>query len=350
VINPGSTSTKAAVFRNDDLVVSSIIRHAPEDFAGAASLIDQKKARMRLIEEMLEKNGIKQKEFDAVVGRGGLLKPIPSGTYAVGPKMLEDLSTGFASNHASSLGGIIAYEIGTSFQIPAFVVDPVVVDELQPVARISGIPEAPRRSIFHALNAKAVARRHAQKLGDEYEKFNFVVSHMGGGISVGAHRHGMVIDVNDALYGEGPFSPERCGGITFEKVVRMCFSREYTEKEMMAFALKNGGMKAYIGTNDLMAAEEKIKGGDERAALVVEAMAYQTAKEIGAMAAVLHYNVDSILLTGGLAKSTSFTDSIKSMVGKIAPVAVYPGEDEMLALALGALRVLKGEDSAAVYS
>jgi butyrate kinase len=263
--------------------------------------------------------------------------------------MIRDLRSDAASAHASTLGGVLAYEIASGCGIPSFIVDPVVVDEMIPEARISGIPQIERKSTFHALNAKAAARMCAAGLGRKYEDCRFVVTHMGGGISVGAHRLGRVIDVNNALYGEGPFSPERCGALPAADTIRMCFSGEYTEDEMISFATGRGGMISYIGVNDLRLAYEMIDGGDERAGLIVGAMAYQISKEIGAMAATLEFDVDSIILTGGLAYSERFTGSIARRVGRIAPVSIFPGEDELKALAMGALRVLRGEESAAVY-
>jgi butyrate kinase len=304
---------------------------------------------MKSIIEILAQNNINMESLDAVVGRGGLVKPIKSGTYTVNDEMIRDLSTDFALTHASALGGIIAAEIGRAYNIPAFVVDPVVVDEMEPYARVSGIPEISRRSVFHALNTKAVARRCAADIGKKYNECRFVVAHMGGGISVGAHKYGMVVDVNDALYGEGPFSPERCGGLPVEQVVQMCFSGKYSKEEMIAFTVKKGGMRAYLGTNDLRTAEKNIAEGDEKSALIVDAMAYQVAREIGSMGAVLEFKIDAVILTGGLARSRRFTDQIKQRLESVSSVMVYPGEDEMTALALGALRVLRKEERAAVY-
>ena len=348
-INPGSTSTKAAIFRGDRPIAVQTIRHGPDDFRGCTTLIDQKDIRMRSIAALFEEQGVEMGDLDAVVGRGGLTKPIPSGTYAVNDKMVADLSSGFASTHPSSLGPVIALEIGRKNGIPSFVVDPVVVDEKEPIARVSGIPQITRRSISHALNTKAIARRCARDLGVKYEDCRFVIAHMGGGVSVAAHRYGRVIDVNDALYGEGPFSPERCGGLPVEQVVQMCFSGEYTKDEMIDFTTKKGGMSAYIGTNDLKEAERRILDGDGEAALVVDAMAYQIAKEIGAMGAVLEFRVDGVILTGGLAYSNRFTGLIKNYVAPLAKVHTYPGEDELQALAEGALRVLSGEETASIY-
>ena len=263
--------------------------------------------------------------------------------------MVRDLSRGSAVTHPSSLGGLIAAELSRKYNIPGYVVDPVVVDEMEPRARITGIPGIERRSVFHALNTKAIARLCAENMGMAYEDGRFVVAHMGGGITVGAHRYGRVVDVNDALAGEGPFSPERCGAIPLEPVIAMCFSGQYSEEEILALCHRRGGMAAYLDTNDMREVEKMIKQGDDHAALVMDSMAYQVSKEIGAMAAVLEGRVDAVILTGGLAHSTRFTGAIKQMVDRLAPVKTYPGEHEMTALVLGALQVLKGKEQAATY-
>lgn len=348
-INPGSTSTKAAVFENEQPVASSTIRYHAEDFAGLSGVLDQRERRAADIMEMLEQNGISIDTLDAVVGRGGLVKPIDSGTYLINDRMMEDLVDDVASVHASALGGLIAGDLGRKYDIPAYVVDPIVVDEMDPCAKLTGIPGIERRSVFHALNTKAIARRCAKKLGIEYEDGRFIIAHMGGGITVGAHRYGRVIDVNDALSGEGAFSPERCGSVPLEPLIRMCFSGKYRMEEILARLSKNGGVQAYLGTNDIIQVEQMIKQGDEYAALVLDSMAYQLSKEIGAMAAVLEGRINAIILTGGLAYSSRFTGSIKQRVDQIAPVHTFPGEDEMLALTEGALRVLRGEVRPAVY-
>eukprot|EP00826_Nyctotherus_ovalis_P039010 TRINITY_DN370_c0_g1_i19.p1 TRINITY_DN370_c0_g1~~TRINITY_DN370_c0_g1_i19.p1 ORF type:complete len:317 (+),score=-5.95 TRINITY_DN370_c0_g1_i19:25-951(+) len=284
-----------------------------------------------------------------VVGRGGMIKPIESGTYEINESMIKDLNNSKASLHASSLGGLIASEIGKEHGIPSFIVDPVVVDELEPYSRLTGIPEISKESIFHALNAKSVAQKLAEEIGIKYEDLRLIVVHLGGGISVGAHRYGRVIDVNDGLQGDGPFTPERCGGVTLVPIIKMCFSGKYTQKEMEGFVTKNGGMFAYIGTNSLIEAEKMIMSGNKKASLVVESMAYQVCKEIGSMHVTLEGKVDAIILTGGLAYSDRFVGLIKDKVKFIAPVKVYPGENEMEALAQGALRVLKKEQKCKVY-
>ncbi len=349
VINPGSTSTKTAVYENEEELVVTSFRHSRAELDAAGSILNQKELRMGYIFQMLKENDIPLESLDAVVGRGGLVQPIDSGTYLINQRMLDDLIHSAADVHASALGGIIAHEIATRVGIPGYVVDPIVVDEMEPVAKLTGIPGIERRSVFHALNQKAVARRCAADMGMKYEDGRFIVAHMGGGITVGAHRYGRVIDVNDGIAGEGPFTPERCGQVPIQQLISMCFSGEYTEDELLKMARTTGGMYAYLGTNDLQKCERLIREGDEYAALVLESMAYQVSKEIGAMFAALEGRVDAIILTGGLAYSTRFTGVIKQRVGLIAPVKIYPGEDEMLALAQGVLRVLRGEERVMTY-
>ena len=348
-INPGSTSTKVAVYEEDDLLYEASIHHSRKDIDACGPVVNQDGMRRSVVLKALEEAGVPVSSLDAVVGRGGLVDPIDSGTYLINDRMLADLVHSAASVHASSLGGIIASDIAKSAGIPSFVVDPVVVDELEPSAKLTGFPGIERRSIFHALNQKAVARRVARKMGIVYENGRFIVAHMGGGVTIGAHRYGRVIDVNDALSGEGPFTPERTGAIPALPLIRLCFSGAYTEQELVDKVTKSGGMTAYLGTNDLRKCERLIKEGDEYAALVLESMAYQVSKEIGAMVAVLEGRVDAIILTGGLAYSNRFTGCIKQRVGLIAPIEVFPGEEEMLALAEGALRVLHGEEKSLEY-
>lgn len=348
-INPGSTSTKCSVYDDEAVIFTQVIRHDEKVLSRCASVLSQKEYRMGLILACIEEAGLEAATLDAVAGRGGLLKPIESGTYLINPAMLEDLRSASAAIHASALGAIIAAEIAGGLSIPAYVVDPVVVDEMERSAKLTGMPGLERSSVFHALNQKAVARRLSDKLGKPYENARLIVAHLGGGITVGAHRYGRVIDVNDALSGEGPFTPERTGGIPALPLVRMCYSGEYTEAEMNDKITKKGGMLAYLGTHDLQAVQKMINDGDEFAALVLDSMAYQVSKEIGAMMAVLEGVVDAIVLTGGLAHSTRFTGAIKQRVDKLAPVYVFPGEDEMFALMSGVLRVLRGQEMALQY-
>jgi butyrate kinase len=351
-INPGSTSTKAALYDGEKLIRDKTIRHAANEFENCDEPFEQKEIRLRHVCGFMDECGLTPDMLAAAVGRGGIISPVGSGTYRVNQKMLQDLTKGAAASHVSALGGIIAAEIAarTESPIPAFVVDPVVVDELEPVARLSGIPGIQRASIFHALNTKAVAKEYADKAGKAYTDSNLVVAHLGGGISVGAHRHGKVVDVNNAIDGEGPFSPERSGGVPLRPLVKMCFSGEYTEKEILDYLGKSGGMMAYLGQNDFRAVTAGIEKGDEKARLVVDAMAYQVSKEIGAMAVVLHGRPDAIILTGGLAYSEYLTSKITDYVRSLAPVHVYPGEDELHALAAGTLRVLKGQETALEYT
>lgn len=348
-INPGSTSTKIAVFDNEDLVFEKTLRHSSEEIGKYEKISDQFEFRKAVIEDALTEGGIKTSDLDAVVGRGGLLKPIEGGTYVVNEAMIDDLRVGVLGEHASNLGGIIAKEIGDAVNVPSYIVDPVVVDEMDDVARVSGIEDIDRKSIFHALNQKATARRAAKELEKDYFDCNFIVAHMGGGISVGAHEKGKVIDVANALDGEGPFSPERSGGLPVGDLVKMCFSGKYTQDEIKKKIKGNGGLVGYLNTNDGREVESRIEAGDEKAKLVYEAMAYQVSKEIGSCASVLKGNVDAILLTGGIAYSKMFTGMIEERVNFISDVKVYPGEDEMIALAQGGLRVLNKEEEPKNY-
>lgn len=349
VINPGSTSNKIAIYDNEKLVLEETIRHSTEELKGYEKIYDQYEFRKNLILETLNNKGINITKLSAVVGRGGLLKPIDGGTYKVNDKMIEDLKVGVLGEHASNLGGIIAEEIASQLNIPAFIVDPVVVDEMEDVARISGMPELERKSIFHALNQKAVARRAAKEMGKEYENLNFIVAHLGGGVSVGAHKKGKVIDVNNALDGDGPFSPERSGGVPAGDLAKMCFSGEYTLKDIKKKIKGNGGLVAYLGTNDGREVQEMVENGNEKAELVYKAMAYQVAKEIGSCAASLKGDVDGIIMTGGIAYDKEFIKWVTDRVEFIGKTFVYPGEDEMIALAQGGLRVLRGEEEAKEY-
>jgi butyrate kinase len=349
-INPGSQSTKFALYDNETHVFSKTIRHDLALLAKYRTILDQKETRRECIMQYLTAMELDIASLDAVAGRGGLLKPIESGVYAINEKMLEDLHSATAAVHASALGAIIASEIAVPLGIPAYVVDPIVVDEMDRNAKLTGMPGVERSSIFHALNQKAIARRLAAELGKPYENARFIVAHLGGGITVGAHRYGRVIDVNDGIAGEGSFSPERTGAIPLVPIINMCFSGEYTQAEMIEKVTQKGGMKAYLGTGDEEEAQKMINNGDEFAALVMDSMAYQVSKEIGAMAAVLEGLVDAIILTGGLAHSTRFTGAIKQRVDKLARVYVFPGENEMLALASGVLRVLQGLEKVSHYS
>lgn len=349
IINPGSTSTKIGVYEDETPLLVETLRHSAEEINKYETVYDQYQFREDIILKILKDKNFDIKTLDAVIGRGGLLKPIESGTYAINDAMLKDLKESVRGEHASNLGGIIANAIGKSLNIPAFIVDPVVVDELDDIARISGLPEIERTSIFHALNQKAVAKRFAKESGKKYEDLNLIVVHMGGGVSVGAHKAGKVVDVNNALDGEGPFSPERSGGLPVGGLMKMCFSGKYTYAEMKKKVTGKGGIVAYLNTNDFIEVEKRALAGEEQFKLLFDAFIYQVGKEIGKNAAVLSGKIDGIILTGGIAYSKPVVEGIKEMISFIAPVIVYPGEDELLALAQGGIRVLKGEEKAMIY-
>ncbi len=349
IINPGSTSTKIGVYEDEREILEETLRHSSDEIAKYATIFDQLGFRKDVILNVLKEKNFDINTLDAVVGRGGMLKPIPGGTYKVTDELAEDLKIGVQGPHASNLGGILAREIGGELNVPSFIVDPVVVDELDDVARISGVPELPRRSKFHALNQKAVAKRFGKESGKGYENLNLIVVHMGGGVSVGAHKHGKVVDVNNALDGDGPFSPERAGGVPSGDLIKMCFSGKYTEKEVYTKLVGKGGCVAYLDTNDFRDVRDAALKGDEESKLIYDAFIYQVAKEIGAMATVLKGKVDKIILTGGIAYSEEVVRDISKRVDWISEVKAYPGEDELLALAQGAIRVLSGEEEAKVY-
>lgn len=349
VINPGSTSTKMAVFLDNQPAESTTLRHDARDLEDYPHIGDQYPFRQQVIREWLSSIGVQPADLSAAVGRGGVLKPIMGGTYRVNHRMLEDLSRATYGEHASNLGARLAWEIATPEGKPAFIVDPVVVDEMGPLARFSGLPEIPRRSLFHALNQKAVARRAAKDLGQSYEQVNLVVVHMGGGITVGAHQQGHVVDVNNGLDGEGPMSPERAGTVPSVGLVHLCYSWRYSLPEITGRLVGRGGLVAHLGTNSLLEVEQRIVAGDEKAKLVFDAMAYQVAKEIGRAAVVLRGRLDAVVITGGMARSDLLVGEIEKGIGFLGRVLVYPGEDELAALAEGALRVLNGEEEPREY-
>jgi butyrate kinase len=350
-INPGSTSTKIAVYDNESPVLVKNIVHTPEELEPFDKITDQFQYRKDLIIKVLEDADIRMDLVRAVVGRGGLVKPIESGVYEVNDRLRQDLiHSPMGAEHASNLGGLIADDLAKSLpDARAYIANPVVVDELDDLARYSGHPELPRISVFHALNQKAVARQHAKSVLREYEDMNLIVVHLGGGITVGAHHKGRVIDVNQGLDGDGPFSPERTGTLPVGALIRLCFSGKYTMKQLLKMNKGGGGMVAYLGTNSAYEVEQRMMAGDEDAKKVYEAMAYQVAKEVGSMFAVLKGEVDGILVTGGVAHSKWFVNQISERVYKMAPIHVYPGEDEMRALAFNGLRVIKGETEVKVY-
>jgi len=349
IINPGSTSTKIGVFEDETLLFEETLRHSTEEIAQYASIVDQKDFRKEIITNLLKEKDFDINSLNMVVGRGGMLKPIPGGTYAVTDDLLHDLKIGKQGQHASNLGGILAREIGDSIGVPSFIVDPVVVDELCDIARYSGVPELPRTSVFHALNQKAVAKRYAKETGKSYDSLNLIVVHMGGGVSVGAHQNGRIIDVFNALDGDGAFSPERAGGAPVGALIKMCFSGQYTEKEIYKKFVGNGGFNAYLGTNDMRDVEKMVNDGDAKAKEIRDAFIFQVSKDMGSMAAVLNGKVDQIVVTGGIAYDKGVVAGLKERCEWIAPFTVYPGEDELLALVQGGLRVVNGEEEAKVY-
>ena len=349
-INPGSTSTKIAVYEGEKPILQTTLRHSTEELQVFPSIVDQFSFRKKLILDALKQADIDIHSIDMVVGRGGLVHPIESGIYEVNDAMAEDLRKGIMGEHASNLGGLIARDIVKELNnVKAYIADPVVVDELQDVARISGHPQFERVSIFHALNQKAIARSYAKEAGRAYEDLNLIVAHLGGGISVGAHKKGRVIDVNNALHGDGPFSPERSGGLPAWQLAEFCLSGKADAKTVAKMITGNGGFVAYLGTNNAYDVEKAAEKGDEKAILIQNAMFYQISKEIGAAAAVLEGKVDAILVTGGIAYNPYATDYIKKHTEFIAPVHVYPGEDEMWALASNGFMVLNGEIEVKVY-
>ena len=349
IINPGSTSTKIGVFEDETLLFEETLRHSTEEIAQYATIADQKDFRKDIIMNLLKEKNFDIKSLGMIVGRGGMLKPIPGGTYKVTDELLHDLVIGKQGQHASNLGGMLAREIGDELGIPSFIVDPVVVDELCDVARYSGVPELPRTSVFHALNQKAVAKRYAKEIGKSYDSLNLIVVHMGGGVSVGAHKNGQVIDVFNALDGDGAFSPERAGAVPVGALIKMCFSGQYTEKEIYKKFVGNGGFNAYLGTNDMRDVEKMVDEGNAKAKEIRDAFIFQVSKNIGSMSCVLKGKVDQIIVTGGIAYDKEVVAVLKEAAGFIAPFTVYPGEDELLALVQGGLRVMNKEEEAKVY-
>jgi butyrate kinase len=347
-MNPGSTSTKIAVYDDETPVLVDTVRHSELDLAEFDTIWDQYEFRKRMILEALQEKGVDLESLSAVVGRGGLLRPVVSGTYAVNELMIADGREGFAGEHAANLGPVLAFGIGWDLGIPSYMVDPPSVDEFEALARLSGHKDIPRLSLSHALNIKATARVAASDMGRGLDEVNLIVAHLGGGISVCPLRRGRIIDANDANSG-GPFSPERTGGLPALGLIDYVFDNELDREDAKRSLVGKGGLVSYLGTNSAKDVEERIAGGDEEAKIVYEAMAYQIAKEIGAMATVLKGKVDAIVLTGGLAGSRMLTGWIKERADFIAPVKLYPGEDELKALVLGCLRVLRGTEEVKTY-
>lgn len=348
VINPGSTSTKIAVFTDTVKEFEKTIRYKPEELSKYDTITDQYPLRSESILELLKENNLAISTLDAVVGRGGLLKPIPGGTYLVNEQMVQDAKIGLQGQHASNLGCILAYEIAKAAKVKAYIVDPVCCDELEPLARLSGHPDIERKSLAHTLNIHAVGRRASQKLGLNYFNCNLLIAHLGGGISIAPLKKGRIIDINDASNG-GPYSPERTGTLPIASFLKWVFASNKKEKDLKKEIMGKGGLYAYLGTTDCLEIEARIKNGDQQAAYILEGMAYQIAKEIGAMATVLKGKVDSIILTGGIAHLERLCNWISERVNFIAEVIVLPGEFELEALAEGTLRVLNKEEEALSY-
>ncbi len=349
VIDPGASTTKIGIWEENNLKIRDTIPHIRDSISRYGRIADQEEMRFNAVEKLLEKKGYLEATFDAVVGRGGLIRPVEGGTYEVDDTMLHDLRRGANGEHASNLGGLLAYRFARSFGVRAFIVDPVVVDELQPHARLSGMEGVERKSIFHALNQKAVAREIADRLGKAYDEVDLIVAHIGSGVSVGAHRRGRVVDVNNALDGDGPYSQERTGGLPVRGVVTLIEEGAFSPAELLKTVSRGGGICSYIGETDLRSTVARVEAGDEKARLVFEGMGYQIAKEIGASAAVLGGHVDGIVLTGGGAHCDRLVSFIRERVSFIGPVFTIPGELELKALAEGVSRVLRGEEEAKVY-
>lgn len=350
VINPGSTSTKVAIFYNDKLVKEKTLRHDVKELKAFKTVIDQYDFRREMILDFLKDHDYKLSDIGVFVGRGGMMKPLKNGgTYLVTKEMLRDLKSGEFGYHASNLGAILADGFAKEHNRPAYIVNPVCIDEFNDISRVSGQALIERRSVFHALNQKAIALQFAKDIKKDYKNLNLVVVHLGGGISVGYHKEGRVVDCNNALGGDGPFSPERTGTIPTYPLVDLCFSGQYSKDEVKNLLVGNGGLVSYLGTNDARIIEERIDQGDEKAKLYYDAMGYNVVKEIGAIYFAAKGNIDGILITGGIAYSEYFINYLRKHVDPIMPLKVYPGEDEMRALAEGAMRVLLKEERSQVY-
>ena len=347
VINPGATSTKVAVFEEEQELLKKSIVHTAQELEGFDRVIDQAEFRQRAVLEAVAEGGFRLEDFDAVCGRGGLYRPIPSGTYAVSDRVMQDVEQAPYGEHPSNLGAYLARRIGDLVGIPAFFVDPVCVDEMTEVAHVSGFAEFRRLSQFHALNQKSVGRKAARRLGKSYEEARLIVCHLGGGVSVAAHDHGRVVDVFN-VKGEGAMGMDRGGGLPVNQLIDYCYAGRSREEVKRTLG-RRSGMLSYVGTTDFREICARVVSGDERFTAAYRALVYQLAKDIGAMAAVLHFEVDAIVYTGGMAYEQFFCDDITAYVGRLAPVLRFPGEEEMRALAEGALRVLHGEAQAERY-
>ena len=349
IINPGSTSTKIGIFSAGKMIVNESVRHDDEELRKFPTIWDQYDFRRDAILNFLKDNNLSMSDMDAIACRGGNVKPLPGGIYRVCPKMIKDMKSGIYGGHPINVGGLVSFDLGNQYNIPVLTADPPMTDELCTLARYSGIPQIVRQSSFHALNQKATARKIASELGKTYDSVNLIVVHLGGGISVGAHKMGKIIDVNNALDGDGPFSPERAGTLPAGDLVKLCFSGEYSKAQVLKLLTGNGGLFAYLGTTNVIEIEKRIAAGDQKAAEVFEAMIYQVAKEIGACAAVLEGKVDAIALTGSLVYSQRLLDSLKRKISFIAPIYLNPGENEMEALADAAMRYFNREEDLSIY-
>ena len=349
IINPGATSTKIAVFDEEEQLFKKSIDHSAQELDRFDRVIDQADFRQKAILDAVTEGGFRLTDFAAVCGRGGLYRPIPSGTYAVNDRVMHDVETAPYGEHPSNLGAYLARRIGDMVGIPAFFVDPVCVDEMTDVAHYTGFADFRRLSQFHALNQKATARLHCERMGWVYEESNLIVAHMGGGISVAAHKQGRIVDVNNALDGDGPFAPDRAGSIPSSELIKVCFSGQYTKEELLKFISSKGGLVAYLGTNSVIQVMERIAQGDQRAKKVLDAMCYNIVKQIGAMAAALSGSVQTIVLTGGIDYNEPVVEYIRERCSFIAPIAVYPGENALEALVTNALVVLRGVITPKVY-
>lgn len=348
-VNPGATSTKFAVFEGESVLIKKTVEHHGNELEPFARVFDQYPYRIGLLRQELIAAGIELTTLNAVVGRGGLMKPLAGGTYLINEAMVNEMEKAERGEHASNLGSVIAYQLGLELNVPAFIVDPVSVDELEPVARVSGSPWFERVSMSHALNMKAVARKVAAELGKKYEESKLLVAHLGTGVSLSVHYGGRMIDIVDGK-DEGPFAPDRCGSVPCSQLVKLCYSGKYSEQEVKTGLFGSGGLQAYLGTKDIRQVKKLADEGDAQAALLLEALSYQVSKAIGSLATVLKGEIDRIVLTGGMAYATYFTDAIVERVGFIAPVIIVPGEEELESLAAGARRVVRGEEQARIYS
>lgn len=349
IINPGSTSTKAALFNGNEKLSDEVVRHDPAELGKFDNVADQFDYRMQAIDRWIDTLDLQEGDLKAIVGRGAPVKPLEGGSYAISAQMLDDLRTAKYSNHASNLGALIAHHLAERYGVVSLISDPITVDNFTDIARVSGLPEIERKCRVHALNIKEVCRREATKLGKRLDVVNFVAAHMGGGVSVASLKRGMVVDVNDALLGMGPFSPDRAGAVPIGALVKLCYSGKYTEKELVTKLSKQSGLVAYLGQSDLREVEKMIKGGNSKAELYFEAMAYQIAKEIGSAATVLSGDLEAIVLTGGMAHSDRLIKVIKKYVSYLGKVTVVPGEFEMEALAAAGVRYLTGEEQLKTY-